>query len=402
MGRKNVDIINKYFETLKMCKENINEIQKRDNVSLPEYENLYLYIFCSILCITSNPINIKDNNVILSYDNQEYLLEEFKIKNILKESYDNIINRNILLEETKNEEKIHEKNDQIINPEKIEKNSNDNYIIQEKEENINNKILFDEESTDDILGRNEFKQIVDKVIEDIPNNQKELTQENNLFEKEISKNEIITKDEKKFEFIEDSDPYKRPINHFIFTLHNLKIQYNNGIETSMKLLIYPTTIENNKRPAGILAVIIQNERIKMAYTSQNSTARSLEIIFDDCGYYVSGYWEDGKFKTRVSENSDKFKILNDDIFENAHDIIPNTFGKVLKMDNYNMELEFYPLNTSNNIYSGLVPSVAIKRTNNEEEIILPEDDLISIATEGKYVQIETYWMGDDYIVFEKR
>ena len=64
-------------------------------------------------------------------------------------------------------------------------------------------------------------------------------------------------------------------------------------------------------------------------------------------------------------------------------------------------MEFFPLNLENDVNTGCVPSVALCDIDGEESLIFPDNNgSIGIATEGRYVQFETFWTGKDYRVYD--
>ena len=80
------------------------------------------------------------------------------------------------------------------------------------------------------------------------------------------------------------------------------------------------------------------------------------------------------------------------------DVYPKYFGKHIKRDN--VTIDVFPVSNQNNKY-GIVPSIAlVKSNNNLKSFITEEDGKLIIPTHGKLYSFDTYWMGDGFHVTE--
>ena len=398
-GKTPTEILEEYLPIIKAVKSNISLIKDKENVDLPEYQNLYNFLFSSILLL-KYPCKENEDMLEFSFDDEKYLASTDIIKGIIQDNYDKI---NIQKEEILTEEPVAEKETEIPEeksedkaieakdlsqeiPETSENEKKEEEVKQEETENKESEELFSDE--DDFEFEDEKQEPKKKEVQ-----KEDIIAESQVPVEEEPKKEVM-------QFIEDEELNCKSKQHFVLNKHKVRIEDNDGFSFDFEILVYPLEYSDMRRsPVKILAVVTKNGKSRVHFSSKEAMSKSIIVDFDDYKFYIKGSWDDKNFETNVFPQDTSFKIVESATEHISFGVVPKYFGK--RIETGNGYMEFFPLNLENDVNTGCVPSVALCDIDGEESLIFPDNNgSIGIATEGRYVQFETFWTGKDYRVYD--
>lgn len=428
------DTLKKYIEILVLTDKNSREILDREGEVPIEYQNLYSFTYASLLILGQN-CEMKEDNVLIKIDGEEYLISGEILKKILGDKYKSIIencsNKKETTEmpapEVKEEEKPVKEKPVVKEPAIVK--------TPEEEAWTDDDIDFaDEKPAEPVEAEEPFKDAgAEQEIEETPDEKAEKQEETAAVtkpeetEQEPVKEEVTKEKESATETpvpetvpgkvktpepekktdkwealkrIADEDETVRSKNHFIYNEHDIKYKDASGFSMNAKFIIYPLEYTGNGRMVSFLIIVKSKDKIKVS-TNIDTQNISQEIQFDDCSFYANCKWVDGKLETMVNTMDGSFEILDNQVTEHNDGIYPDTFGKVI--DRYGIKFQFFPIDFENNNSTGLSRSVLLIKTPERTEIILPDKEQNCVAIEGKYCTFESCWFngGGFYSVEEK-
>lgn len=351
------EVISRYMKLLKNAYDLKTQIMKKEGVVTGECQTLYGFIFSALLLAgkTYKEERRDELDVLIIEDGEEkFSIPKGEIEEILPESY-----LQAEVEENPSEAPLLHPAEEILE-------TGEDIIILEKTEH-------------EKLDEEKVHENIEEMISSQPENKA-----------------TVVEEQTKILRAEDTDEFLKKREHFIFNMHHIRVENANGFHPEFDVVIYPREYIAGKIPVGMVAAVIGNGRIRVAFTPEDAMKKSLEICFDDYTFLIMGRWSEMEFHTDVLNGDSSFQIVADEVVKTNSGMLPHYFGKHIQAAN--AEMEFYPIADHNNS-SGVVTSFLLVRQEGKEDVIFPEiTGLLNIPMEGKLLQIETYWSGIGYCI----
>ena len=387
------DMIEKYKKMLSKVADIRIKLEESGVNPLPETESAYKYLYLSLMLI-GYPCKIKDTKIEMELDSKKVQIEKDIILLMTDEAF---------LKKFEKEEVSPVPEPELAAP---VPSYVQNALMDEDE------FVFDEEKTKESFEPDTpdeempLPEPVFENVEIIPESEAaEITEDEivaEIVEEPVPEPEPEPEPVSQILYTRDEEEFIRPLEHFIFNEHTVTV-IKNGFEEKIKIIVFPQEYAPSNMPnapISMFAAAIKGDSIKVNASFPEDFRKILDLTINDYQFSISGYWDDGKFISRVYKSSDFGLEENIIINHYKEGIYPDTFGKVIELDN-NLKAVFFPLSIENKENTGLAVTTAILSDGNTREIILPnKDGSLDFATEEGLKTYGTYWTGMGFEVEE--